>query len=70
MTRPRINDLFEFMRTRAGRPVSFFEIKSAWPQVPPGEVRAQCSKLVKQGYIERPEFDTYQWRELRERPMQ
>lgn len=61
MTRPRITDVFEYIRARADRPVMFSEICAAWPNFRPGQVRSQCNLLVKQGYVTREDQDVYQW---------
>lgn len=61
MTRPKIYDLFNFFKDRAGHPVDFFEVRATWPYIKPGELRSVCSKLVHQGYIVRLDFNLYQY---------
>lgn len=47
---PTMQDLYNYFRDRAWRPVTFDELLSNWPGVRP-KIRSRVCVLVNQGYI-------------------
>lgn len=51
MTTPTIFDLYQLVK-RSDHPVTFFELRSAFPYIPTSKIRYRCRMLIKQGWIQ------------------
>lgn len=54
---PMLQELFDYIRARS-YPVSFFELLAAWPYDRP-KLRSRVCLLVKQGFLEKVEGDSF-----------